>query len=315
MTSICCIIEVSKSAGVKVSSGGDPFSTGTDLLGRISALSKSTLVMLAILFILLAFAILISVVLVLMAKRQKHIMNLIIEILEGQKADNYSQQKNDQNAGLSKENSSLRRENYIDTDLENRGSIKTAEEDSSTLENTDCRVHDAQSLVESKKEKDRTSQSSGKQDKRMQMYANTTSYYNAGLEKSIRNDLDLKPVGKHKDDQEREVSVINSVSVNGNIHFLPQSPVSFKEDKNGMMNLLSDKTVVPNNNCFSNFVKTAFFSRYDFFYVYVFLNRDGIEVGNCNQIRLLRIQEPAKVKIEQGSIVLIKKGSLIVEEK
>ena len=113
----------------------------------------------------------------------------------------------------------------------------------------------------------------------------------------------------------QDVFAVHRVSVNDNIHYNPQNPVSFTADENGMMELLSDNTIVPRNNCFLNYNTTAFFSRFAFFHVYDFLDRNGNRIGSRHQIHLLEIEKPAYVRRTQGSMILSEKGVLIAEEK
>lgn len=113
----------------------------------------------------------------------------------------------------------------------------------------------------------------------------------------------------------RAPQYVCGVSVDGSANYNSQDPVTFNVDENGMMEFMSDNTIVPKKTCFSNYNTTAFFSRHDFFHVFSIQDRNGKQVGKRQQMHLLETRKPAYGRKESGSIVLMEKGVLIAEEK
>ncbi|MDO5131628.1 MAG: hypothetical protein Q4D81_01440 [Eubacteriales bacterium] len=106
-----------------------------------------------------------------------------------------------------------------------------------------------------------------------------------------------------------------SISVDAGVNYNPQDCVSFNIDEDGMMEILSDDSIVPKKNCFQNYNTTAFFSRFDFFHVFSIQDRNGGQAGKRQQLHLLEVRKPAQGRWENGTIVLTEKGVLIAEEK
>lgn len=113
----------------------------------------------------------------------------------------------------------------------------------------------------------------------------------------------------------RAPQYVCGVSVDGSANYNSQASVTFNVDENGMMEFMSDNTIVPKKTCFSNYNTTAFFSRHDFFHVFSIQDRNGKQVGKRQQMHLLEIRKPAYGRKESVSIVLMEKGVLIAEEK